>query len=322
MTLSQSIYSVIAEEKKEKISRDSKTSPQTLTIFAITATILFWASAYPAITVALTAYTPGEIGFLRYAIASIVLICYASIKKISLPKKQDLIAIAACGFIGFTLYNFMLNAGEMTVNSGMASFIISAEVAVIALLSRLFFNETLGKIGWIGVFLCIIGVGFISLSGDGKLQLSWGILEVFIATLATSVYSVMQKPLLNKYTPIEFTSYAIWAGTLFLFFLAPQSILSVIDAPLKPTLAIIYMGIFPGAIAYLAWSYIISQIPASRAGSYLAIIPVVALFIAWLWLGEIPTLIAFLGGAVVFVGVILVDRHKIKNPPRDGGSSE
>jgi drug/metabolite transporter (DMT)-like permease len=71
------------------------------------------------------------------------------------------------------------------------------------------------------------------------------------------------------------------------------------------------MGLFPGVVAYIAWSYVLSRIPASQAGSYLALIPVVALFLAWLWLGEIPTLSALLGGAVVLAGVMLVNRRRI-----------
>ncbi len=306
MNKSQSIYNDPIQEQ----SSENRNYPKRSIVFAIIITIIFWASAFPAITIALTAYTPTQIAFLRYAIASILLLGYALIKGISLPMKKDWPAIACCGFFGFTLYNVMLNAGEMTVNAGTASFIISSEVGILALLARFFFQESLGKLGWLGVFLSIIGVGIISLSAGDKLELSWGVLAVFIATLSTSIYSILQKPLLRKYTPIKCTSYAIWIGTLFLFCLAPRAIFSVIDAPFQPTLAIIYMGIFPGAIAYFSWSYILSQIPASQAGSYLAIIPVVALFITWLWLGEIPTLIALLGGVIVLTGVILVDRSK------------
>ncbi|MGH7998610.1 MAG: EamA family transporter, partial [Brasilonema sp.] len=112
------------------------------------------------------------------------------------------------------------------------------------------------------------------------------------------------------YSAIQFTSYAIWVGTLFLFFLAPNAVASVQNAPMSSTLAVVYMGLFPGVVAYIAWSYVLSRIPASRAGSYLALIPVVALLIAWLWLNETPALISLLGGAVVFSGVMLVNQHR------------
>lgn len=114
-----------------------------LTLSAIFATILFWASAFPAIRVALTAYTPGEVAFLRYIVASVVLIGYAAIRRMPLPRLRDCPLIALSGFIGFTLYNVMLNAGEVTISAGAASFIISSEVGIIAVLSRLLSLEVL-----------------------------------------------------------------------------------------------------------------------------------------------------------------------------------
>ncbi len=119
-------------------SHSQEQRPRILVISAIVITILLWASAFPAIRVALTAYTPAEVAFLRYLVASTLLGGYALISHMPMPRLRDLPLICLCGFIGFTLYNFMLNAGETTVAAGVASFIISPEVGIIALLASLF----------------------------------------------------------------------------------------------------------------------------------------------------------------------------------------
>ncbi|SRR5579883_1128020 len=106
-----------------------------LTVIAIFIPILLWASTFPAIRIALVAYTPTEVALLRYIVASIVLSGYAVVKQMPMPRLQDFPLIALCGFTGFTLYNVMLNTGEMTVSAGVASFIISSQVAIIALLA-------------------------------------------------------------------------------------------------------------------------------------------------------------------------------------------
>lgn len=226
----------------------------------------------------------------------------------SLPRWRDLPLIFLCGFVGFTLYNFLLNLGEVNVPAGLASFIVSSEVGIIAILARLFFGERLTKLGWVGILSCIAGVGIISLSGGG-LQLTSGVPLIFIAAISIASYSVLQKTMLERYSALQATTYAIWAGTALLFFFAPRALLAVPEAPIVPTLAIAYMGLFPGIIANVAWSYVLSQIPASRAGSYLALIPIAALSLAWLWLGETPTPISLLGAGVVFCGVMAIDRQ-------------
>ena len=60
----------------------------------------------------------------------------------------------------------------------------------------------------------------------------------------------------------------------------------------------VYLGVFLTAF---------SRMPAARAASFLYIIPVMAYVIAWLWLGEIPTLLSVVGGVVTLAGVLLVN---------------
>ena len=64
--------------------------------------------------------------------------------------------------------------------------------------------------------------------------------------------------------------------------------------------------VFPAAIAYVLWNYALARLPASLLSSFLYLSPVLACFIAWLWLGEVPSLLTLVGGVVSILGVILV----------------
>lgn len=59
--------------------------------------------------------------------------------------------------------------------------------------------------------------------------------------------------------------------------------------------------------SYLTWTYILSRMPASRAASLLYLVPPIAFTIAWVTLGEEPTLLAILGGVPIVAGVALVN---------------
>jgi drug/metabolite transporter (DMT)-like permease len=66
--------------------------------------------------------------------------------------------------------------------------------------------------------------------------------------------------------------------------------------------------VVPGALGYLGWGIIFSRMPASRAGSFLFLVPLFAILIAWLFLGEQPGFQSLVGGVLVLLGTALIQR--------------
>lgn len=279
------------------------------TAFAVASTVMLWASAFAGIRVGLEGYTPAHVALLRYLTASIALLIYALITRLPLPRRADLPTLALLGFSGITLYNIALNAGEAKVSAGVASLIIASAPAFVALLARSFLKERLTIWAWIGISICFGGVAIIALGESDGWRISASALLVLIAAIAQSCYSVGQKPYLKRYSPLQFVTYAIWAGTFFLLPFLPGLIQEIPHAPTHASAAVIYMGIFPGAIGYISWSYVLSRLPASRAGSFLYLVPATAILIAWVWLGEVPAVISLFGGVLILAGVITVNVH-------------
>lgn len=279
---------------------------------AIALTVVLWASAFVGIRVALVAYSPSHLALLRFLVASLVLLSYAIIQRVSLPKIRDIPWIALSGFIGITVYNLALNAGEQTITAGAASLLVNTVPIWTTILATLFLNEHSSWRSWLGITISFIGAGVIALGESGGMQLNWGAGLVVLAALSQAIYFVISKPYLNRYRPVEFTVYAILSGTIFLLPFLPSLLQTMSRATPDATLAVIYLGIGPAALAYFTWSYVLAKVPASQATSFLYFVPVIAIGIAWIWLQEVPNLISLLGGGLAIIGVVLVNTQKQK----------
>lgn len=279
------------------------------TLGAVALTVIFWASAFAGIRYGLTAYSPGSIALFRFLVASVLLTVYYLYSGIQPPKLRDLPIIALCGFLGISLYHVAINYGEVTVTAGSAAFLIASVPIFSALLAALVLHEKLSMRALTGIGISFVGIFLISVgeSEGAGLSLDHGALYILLAGLMTSIFFVLQKPYLLRYGAMAFTFYIFWAGTGFLFVFLGDCIAEFRNAHAAATLSVVYLGVFPTAVAYVTWAYALSRAPISNVTSFMYLVPVLGCFIAWVWLGETPTILALFGGAAALAGVALVN---------------
>lgn len=295
---------------------DEKLRQRGFWVLAIIA-IFLWATAFVLIRVAIREYSPGHLALLRFLVASLTLLVCAPRFGLRMPDRSDWPGLACMGFCGFTAYNLLLNRGEQTVTAGSAAFLVNTSPIWTALLAPFFLKEKLAARQWLGIAIAFCGAALIAFgehaSSFAALRTQLGevlspdALLILLAASCTSVYIIVQKRFLGKYRPFELACYGIWSATVLLIFFLPGLFQSVRSASIPATLAVAFMGVFPGALAYAVWAFVLQRMAATSASSLLYLIPPIALLLAWLWLHEVPSTPALLGGGIALSGVAAVN---------------
>jgi drug/metabolite transporter (DMT)-like permease len=282
----------------------------TRAVAALAVTIVLWASAYPAIRVGLRAFSPGQLAAIRFLTASLFFAIYLGLKRPRMPHGAHLLRISVAGILGITLYNLLLNTGELTVSAGAASFLINCMPVFAALLAAAFLRERLRIAGWIGIAVSFTGVAMIAIGDSRGLHFGRGASLVLAAALCSATMGLLQKPLLRDYDAVALTACLMVSGELFLLPYLPAALHVAVRPDARPALlAALFLGIGPAALGYLAWSIALEYFTLSQTVSILYLIPPVTAGISYLWIQEKTTLFTLLGGLVTVAGVVLLNRY-------------
>ena len=277
-------------------------------------TVLCWASAFPAIRIAVRGYTPVEIAFLRALAATLVLGSIGFAQGMALPRFRDLPAFAALGLIGHSLYTAVLSQGQTRVPAAMASFLVASAPVWMVLIGRLTGAARIPRQALVGMTLSLFGVLLIAIGRMGTFKLNASALIVVSAAILQAIYSLGQRPLFARYSGLQIVTYSVFFALICFLPFGWSAFVRSAQVPPSQLLSAVFLGVVPTSLGYWAWAETNRHLPVEVAGAFLYLVPAVVLILAWLLLGERLAFSSLAGGILVVTGVVLVQRRRSPVP--------
>lgn len=276
-----------------------------LVLLAAAVTLLLWASAFIVIRGAGGSFDPGAMALLRMLVGSVALGVIAGVKGVRRPPARSVPLLLGWGVAWFCIYNLALNTAERLVDAGTAAMIVNLAPLMVVLLAGLVLGEGYPRGLVIGAPVSFAGVVLIGSQSAGSRIGPAGVLLALVAAVVYAACTLTQKHLLRTVDATTLTFLGAVAGTVTLLPWAPRLVADVTVAPLRMTLGVVYLGIFPTAIAFTAWAYVLGRTSAGRTSATTYVVPAVAIVLSWAFLGEAPTVTTLAGGALCLLGVFL-----------------
>lgn len=273
-------------------------------LVAVVVTVLLWASAFVAIRSAAQHFEPGALALGRLFAGSVVLVAIWLVRREGMPPRAAWPGILGSGILWFGLYMVALNWGEQEVDAGTAAMIVNIGPVLIALLGGWLLKEGFPPRLMAGMAVSFVGavVVGISMSGGGRASVL-GVLLCLVAAVTYAAGVVCQKPALRHASALQVTTFGCLVGTVACLPFAGQLVSQLGTAPLSATLNVIYLGVFPTALAFTAWAYALARTTAGRMGATTYVVPALVVLMSWGALGEIPGWLTLVGGLFCLAGV-------------------
>ncbi|UYQ61283.1 DMT family transporter [Streptomyces peucetius] len=289
---------------------------------AAAVTVVLWASAFVSIRSAGEAYSPGALALGRLLAGSLALGCVLLIRREGLPPRAAWPGIAVSGLLWFGVYMVVLNWGEQQVDAGTAAMVVNIGPVLIALLGARLLGEGLPPRLVAGMAVSFAGavVVGLSMSGEGGAS-TLGVLLCLVAAVGYAGGVVAQKPALAHASALQVTAFGCLVGAVACLPFAGQLVRQAADAPVSATLNMVYLGVFPTALAFTTWAYALARTTAGRMGATTYAVPALVVLMSWLALDEVPGLLTLAGGALCLAGVA-VSRSRGRGALRPGRVAE
>ena len=279
-------------------------------------TAIFWGGTFVAGRLVTQNVGPYSISFLRFTIASILLLLltWRIEGKLPILQKSQIIPVLLLGIIGIFIYNVMFFKGLKIIEAGRAALIIATCPIFITICMAIFLKEKISLLKGLGIVISVCGAIIVISKGnlfrifEGGLGL--GELYIFCCVLSWVTYSVIGKSVMKNLSPLASVSYSATVGAIALLVpaLFEGLIQNIANQSALDWLCISYLGVFGTVIGFVWYYQGVERIGPTKAGLFINFVPISAILCAFFILEEPITLSLVIGAVLVISGVYLTNR--------------
>jgi len=279
--------------------------------------VVVWGASFIATKIAVGQISPISVVWIRFAIGIPILFAAVLMRKqFAFPKGNEWLYFTLLGFLGIAFHQWLQSNGLQPSEATTTAWIVATTPAFLSILGWLVLKEKLTLIQTSGIMLAMVGVIVVVSKGDltslsiGKFGAPGDVL-ILISSVNWAVFSILSRRGLKDHPSTRMTFWVMTIGWLITSaaFIGQGRYAELPQLDARGWWSLIYLGIFTTGLAYIAWFDVLGQLPAAQSGAFLFLEPPSSMIVAAIVLNEQVTLASIIGGAVILLGVWLVNRN-------------
>ena len=275
---------------------------------------LIWGVNFIVVKVGTQLMHPLAFNGARVGIAAVALVIIVVAMRERWPARRDVIALLLLGVLGNGLYQWFFIEGIARTRAGDAALVLAASPALMAIIGRMMGVEDVTRrkvlgiaASLFGMALVVFGSGRTDPAASGDVATLAGNMLVLTSCVCWALYTVLLKPYTERIPGVPLSALTMVGGAVPLLLVSMPYIARTPwqSLPVNGWGALLYSGLLALVLAYLFWYRGVRVLGPTRSAMYSNLQPVVALVVAWLALGERPTIIQIAGAVAIMAGLLL-----------------
>ena len=256
----------------------------------------------------------GSLAFasLRVVLAGLTMLVFVLLKKKNREGiRENWKALTLVGLFSAAIPFVLFSLSARSVNAGVLSVLNASVPMMSGFIASTFFKDRLSKRQILGLVIGVIGVIILmseNLFGEQSATSGSGLLPMGYALLACVGYAVganITRNYLENVSPVAITAGSLIIASVIMLPVAFYQFPYGKSISLKAWVSVICIGIFSTAIALIFMNQLIKSIGPMRATSITLVIPIFAIILGYLLLGEALDTPAIIGSVVILFGTYL-----------------